>query len=85
MRFILVLLVIFISVCALSITYPDMFRLVYHSIALVRNLFISTHLWPMCPFYILKTPENQKACGVFRGYKMETMARNGLIKFIIPR
>ena len=28
--------------------------------------------------YPLKTPENQKFSGVFRGYKMETLARNGL-------
>ena len=35
--------------------------------------------------YPLKTPENQKVFGVFRGYKMGTMARNSLIKFIIAR
>ena len=27
--------------------------------------------------YPLKTPENQRFSGVFRGYKMETLARNG--------
>ena len=26
----------------------------------------------------MKTPENQKFSGVFRGYKMGTLARNGL-------
>ena len=28
--------------------------------------------------YPLKTPENQRFSGVFRGYKMGTLARNGL-------
>ena len=38
-----------------------------------------THFWPMFPFYTpLKTPENQRFSGVFRGYKMGTLARNGL-------
>ena len=31
--------------------------------------------------YSLKTPENLKFSGVFRGYKMETLARNGLNHF----
>ena len=30
--------------------------------------------------YPLKTPENLSFSGVFRGYKMRTLARNGLIK-----
>ena len=39
-----------------------------------------THFWPMFPFYTpLKTPENQRFPGVFRGCKMATLARNGLI------
>ena len=29
--------------------------------------------------YRLKTPENQRFSGVFRGYKMGTLARNGLM------
>ena len=29
--------------------------------------------------YILKTPENLWLAGLFRGYKMGTLARNGLI------
>ena len=33
----------------------------------------------MFPFYTpLKTPENQRFAAVFRGYKMGTLARNGL-------
>ena len=33
----------------------------------------------MVPFYTpLKTPENQRFFGVFRRYKMGTLARNGL-------
>ena len=35
----------------------------------------------MFPFFTpLKTPENQRFSGVFRGYKMRTLAKNGLIK-----
>ena len=35
----------------------------------------------MFPFYIpLKTTENLWFSGVFRGYKMGTLARNGLIR-----
>ena len=35
----------------------------------------------MFPFYTpLKTPENQRFSGVFRGYKMGTSAGNGLIE-----
>ena len=30
--------------------------------------------------YSLKTPENQRFSDVFRGYKMETLARSGLRK-----
>ena len=29
--------------------------------------------------YTLKTPENQRFSGVFRGYKTRALARNGLI------
>ena len=32
--------------------------------------------------YPLKTPENQRLSGVFRGYKIETLARNGLKKIL---
>ena len=38
-----------------------------------------THFWPMFPFYTpLKAPENQRFAGVFRGYKMGRLVRNGL-------
>ena len=30
--------------------------------------------------YPLKTPENQRFSGVFRGYKIGTLARNGLMQ-----
>ena len=33
----------------------------------------------------LKTPENQKASGVFRDYKIGVMTQNGLIKFVMQR
>ena len=40
----------------------------------------------MFPFYTpLKTPENQRFSRVFRGYKMETFARNGLNKNTRPQ
>ena len=31
--------------------------------------------------YVLKTPENLWFSGVFRGYRMGTLARNGLMHF----
>ena len=31
----------------------------------------------------LKTPENQRFCGIFRGYKMGALARNELIHTFI--
>ena len=31
--------------------------------------------------YPLKAPENQRFSGVFRGYKIGTLARNGLIPY----
>ena len=59
MRFNLVLLVIFVSVCTLSITNLDMFRLGLDYIdPFVANVPI---------LYPLKTPGNQKAFGFFRG------------------
>ena len=40
----------------------------------------------MSPFlYPLKTPGNQKASSVFRGYNIGIMTKKGLIKFIIAR
>ena len=79
--------IIFTSVYTLPITNLDIFRLAYilsHSIGqeLVR---IDPFLASVPVLYPLKRPGNQKASGVFRGYKIRAMARNGLIKFIIPR
>ena len=36
------------------------------------------HFWPMLPFYAPETPEKFWFIGVFREYKVETLARNGL-------
>ena len=84
MLFILVLQAIFTSVCTLSITSLDIFRLGY-----ILSHIIGYELVHIDPFLAsvgilnpLKIPGNQKASGVFRGYKMRTMARNGLIKLI---
>ena len=44
------------------------------SLVPVVNPFLST----VPILYPLKTPENQRFSGVFRGYKMGTLARNGL-------
>ena len=33
-------------------------------------------------FYLLKTPENLWFSGVFRGYKIGTLARNGLCAYV---
>ena len=78
MLFILVLLVIVILVCTPSITNFDIFRLGY---IFTYDPFLAN----ATILYSLKTPGNQKPSGVFRGYKMETVARNGLIKFVISR
>ena len=34
-------------------------------------------------FYPLKTLENREFFGIFRGYKLEVLARNGLMKNLI--
>ena len=45
-----------------------------------HNVIIFTHFWPIFPFYNpLKTPEYHRFSGVFKGYKMGALARNGLI------
>ena len=36
------------------------------------------YFWPMCHFIPLKTSENLSVSSVVRGYKMGTLARNGL-------
>ena len=46
-------------------------------------LLMLTHFWPMFPFHPLKTPENQRFSGIFRGYKIGTLAKNGLLCFMI--
>ena len=87
MWFILVLWVFFTSVCVLSITNLDVFRLGYilsHSMVKER-VQIHPYLASVHILYSLKTPGIQKTSGVLQGYKMGAMARNGLIKFIIPR
>ena len=38
-----------------------------------------THFCPMFPFFTPENTRKQRFSGVFSGYKMETLARNGLI------
>ena len=45
---------------------------------MTTNYLINPFLANIPILYPLKTPENQRFCGVFRGYKMETLAGNGL-------
>ena len=69
------------------ITNVDIFRLGYilsHSIC-SELVYIDPFLASVPILYLLKTLGNQNAFNVFRGYKMRTMARNCLIKFMIPR
>ena len=87
MQFILVLLVIFIFVCTVSINNFDIFRIGYiftNSIG-QELVYIDPFLAIGLILYPLKTPGNEKAFGVFRGYKIGARARNDLINFIIPR
>ena len=42
----------------------------------VKFMFINASLVNITILYPLKTPESQTFCGVFRGYKMKTLARN---------
>ena len=48
-----------------------------------------THFWPMLPFYIpiLHSTEGIQFSGVFRGYKMRKLIRNGIkrIKILFVR
>ena len=67
MQFILVLLVIFIFACTLSVTNFDMFRLGY-TFTFKHWLRTSPISGNVLILYPLKTPGNQKASGVFRGY-----------------
>ena len=68
-------------------TNLHIFRLGYllsHSNGL-EIFYIESFLANVPFLYALKTPGNPKAFGIFRVYKMETMVRNGFIKFILPR
>lgn len=54
-----------------------------HLVFWTRFYPILTHFWLMFQFlHPLKTPENQRFSGVFRGYKMGALARNGWICFL---
>ena len=80
MRFILVLLIV-LTVCTMSITNLDVFRLRYilsHNIGW-ELVCINPFLANMPILYPLKTPPQQNYSSVFKSYKMGTMARNGLI------
>ena len=56
----------------LKLQFSDVFR----SSDFLLNPFLAN----IPILYPLKTPENQRLSGVFRGYKMQTLARNGLRK-----
>ena len=45
----------------------------------LRLMKINSFLADVSILYPLKIPENQSFSGIFRGYKMRTLARNGLI------
>ena len=45
-----------------------------------NNVAINPFLAKAPILYSLKTPENQRFSGVFRGHKMKTLAKNGLMK-----
>ena len=68
-------------------TYLDIFRLGYilsHRISW-KIVFIDPSLTIAPILYPLKTSGNHKSSGFFRGYKMRTMAKNGIIKLIISK
>ena len=56
-----------------------------------RKIFLMLHCGNLFPanvpiLYPLETPENQRFSGVFRGYKMGTLAGNGLTDEVsLPR
>ena len=65
-----------VLICLIYVMWPR--RAVGFSL-LVLVIFL-THFWPMPPFYTpLKSPENLWFSGIFRGYKMGILVRNGLI------
>ena len=48
------------------------------------RLFLTTtltHFWPMLPFYNSVKTLEKTFSGIFRRYKMKTLARNGLTAF----
>ena len=87
MWFILVLIVIFISICAQSITNLDIFTLGYIlSYSIGYDLCLYRPISRQCVHFIYhENARKAKASSVFRGYEMGIMARNGLIKFVTPR
>ena len=54
----------------------------FHASKIFVRIVFNPFLANIPILYHLKTPENQRFSGVFRGYKMETLARNGLTKRI---
>ena len=76
MQFILVLFIYFTSDCTLSITNLDIFRLGYILSDTIGQelVHIEAFLANAPILYVLKTLENQKASGVFRGSKMAETA-----------
>ena len=80
MRFILVLLIV-LTVCTMSITNLDVFRLRYilsHNIGW-ELVCINPFLANMSILYPQNTPPKQNYSSVFKSYKMGAMARNSLI------
>ena len=57
--------------CNISIS---IFREIHSSLSSLNPFLINAPI-----LYPLKTPENQRFSDVFRGYKIGTLARNGLI------
>ena len=66
---------------SLTVSRLNEYRIIALIIKVIWKLFIGI-LNPFLAYapllYPLKTPEKQRPSGVFRGYKMETLARNGL-------
>ena len=52
---------------------------IYHIYLYINDPFLAKNSHFIPP---LKAPENQTFSGVFRGYKMGTFARNGLVQSI---
>ena len=54
-------------------------RVLFHVSKIFERVVFNPFLANVPILYPLKTPENQKFSGVFMGYKMGTLAKNGLI------